>query len=227
MTDIDLLTAFTIGLIASVSSCMAVVGGLVLSMSTNFAKGGDSVRPQILFHLGRLASFFLLGGLVGIIGANFQLSSGGTFFIGIVVSLVMIILGLNLLDIFPWANKLQLKLPGSIREKINNFNYFNHTLTPLVVGILTFFLPCGFTQSMQIYSLSTGSFWTGSLTMLSFALGTLPVLALLSFSTSGIKNKTWSGIFFKTAGLVVIFFGIFNLINSLVIAGIIDPVFNF
>lgn len=63
--------------------------------------------------------------------------------------------------------------------------------------------------------------------MLAFALGTLPVLALLSFSSLGVQKRAQSGIFFKTAGLIVIFFAIFNLINTLVGAGIIDPVFNF
>ncbi len=47
-------TAFTIGIIASLSTCMAVVGGLVLSMSTTFAKTGDRVKPQMMFHVGRL-----------------------------------------------------------------------------------------------------------------------------------------------------------------------------
>src|SRR5258708_30526983 len=53
-------TAFVIGLIASVSTCMAVVGGLVLSMSANFAQEGDKIRPQILFPLRPLPSFFIL-----------------------------------------------------------------------------------------------------------------------------------------------------------------------
>ena len=139
-------TAFIIGAIASVSTCMAVVGGLVLSMSANFAKEGDKVRPQVLFHIGRLVSFFL---------------------------------------------------------------------------------PCGFTQSMQIYTLTTGNFLTGAMTMFVFALGTLPVLAILSFSSLSIHKKAQSGIFFKSAGLVVIFFGIFNLINSLVGIGFIPPIFSF
>jgi sulfite exporter TauE/SafE len=63
--------------------------------------------------------------------------------------------------------------------------------------------------------------------MFAFALGTLPVLALLSFSSLGIHKKAQSGIFFKTAGLIVIFFAIFNLINTLAGASIIDPVFSF
>ena len=40
-------TAFLIGIIASLSTCMAVVGGLVLSMSATFAREGDKVRPQV------------------------------------------------------------------------------------------------------------------------------------------------------------------------------------
>ena len=62
--------------------------------------------------------------------------------------------------------------------------------------------------------------------MLVFALGTLPVLALLSFSSLSIHRKAQSGIFFKTAGLVVIFFGLLNLISTLTAAGILPPLFN-
>jgi sulfite exporter TauE/SafE/copper chaperone CopZ len=220
-------TAFLVGLIASVSTCMAVVGGLVLSMSANFAKQGDSIRPQVLFHLGRLVSFFVLGGVIGKLGSAFQLGQNGTFILSTIVAVVLLILGINLLDVFPWAKKLQPALPSFIGKRVHGLKNVNHTLTPLLIGIATFFLPCGFTQSMQIYSLTTGSFWTGALIMLSFALGTLPVLSLLSFSSLGIQTKAQSGVFFKTAGLVVIFFGIFNLINALVGAGIIPPLFNF
>lgn len=220
-------TAFVIGLIASVSSCMAVVGGLVLSMSASFAKEGDKIRPQILFHVGRLVSFFVLGGIIGILGSTFSLGGTGTFLLSFLVAIILLILGINLLDIFPWAKKLQPALPAFLGHRVNGLKTINHTLTPLLVGIATFFLPCGFTQSMQLYALSTGSFASASIIMFSFALGTLPVLALLSFSSAGIHKKAQSGIFFKSAGLIVIFFGIFNLINSLVIAGIIYPLFNF
>lgn len=220
-------TAFLIGGIASVSTCMAVVGGLVLSMSANFAKEGDKVRPQLFFHVGRLVSFFVLGGVIGALGSAFQLGTTGTFVLSFVVAIILLILGLNLLDVFPWAKKLQPTLPSFIGRHINQLKGVNHTLTPLLLGAATFFLPCGFTQSMQIYTLTTGSFWTGALTMSAFALGTLPVLALLSFSSLSIHTKARSGVFFKTAGLVVIFFGIFNLHAALVAAGIINPIISF
>lgn len=220
-------TAFVIGMIASVSTCMAVVGGLVLSMSANFAKEGDSVRPQVLFHIGRLVAFFVLGGAIGLLGSAFQFSGTSTFVLSLVVGIVLLVLGINLLDIFPWARKLQPTIPASVGKHVHSLKSVNHTLTPILLGAATFVLPCGFTQSMQLYALSTGSFLTGAMTMTAFAVGTLPVLALLSFSSLGIRDKTQSGAFFKTAGLIVIFFGLFNVINSLVAAGIINPLFSF
>lgn len=220
-------TAFVIGIIASLSTCMAVVGGLLLSMSTTFAKEGDKIKPQLLFHGGRIVSFFVLGGVIGAIGSAFTLNTSATFILGLVIGLVMLILGINLLDVFPWAKKLQPSMPKFISKRVHGATKLNHTLTPLIVGVVTFFLPCGFTQSMQIYTLSTGSFLKGGLTMLAFALGTLPVLALISFSSFSIHKSSKAGIFFKTAGLIVILFAIFNLLNSLVVIGVLPPLFNF
>ena len=220
-------TAFLIGMIASVSTCMAVVGGLVLSMSANYAKEGDKIRPQLFFHIGRLVSFFVLGGVIGALGSVFQIGVTGTIILSFVVAFVLLILGINLLDVFPWAKKLQLTLPTFMGTRVQGLKQMNHTLTPVLIGVATFFLPCGFTQSMQIYTLTTGSFVTGALTMFVFALGTLPVLALLSFSSLTIHTKARSGVFFKTAGLVVVFFGLFNLHNALVIAGIIPSLISF
>lgn len=220
-------TAFVIGIIASLSTCMAVVGGLVLSMSATFAKDGDNVRPQIMFHIGRIVSFFILGGVIGAIGAVFTLNTAMTFILSLIIGIVMLILGINLLDTFHWAKRLQPSMPRFIAKHAHGISKINHTLTPLLIGIATFFLPCGFTQSMQLYTLTTGSFLQGGLTMLVFALGTLPVLALISFSSFSIRNSSKSGIFWKTAGLVVIMFALFNLINSLVVIGVIPPIFNF
>src|SRR3989344_1095864 len=220
-------TAFIIGMIASVSTCMAVVGGLVLSMSANFAKEGDKVKPQILFHVGRLVSFFVLGGVIGSLGAVFQLGVTGTLILSVIFALVLLVLGINLLDVFPWAKRLQPTMPKFISSHVHGLKNVNHTLTPILIGIATFFLPCGFTQSMQIYTLTTGSFVAGALIMSAFALGTLPVLALLSFGSVGIHKKAQSAIFFKTAGIVVVFFGLFNLLSALVGIGFIPPIFNF
>ncbi len=220
-------TAFVVGVVASLSTCMAVVGGLVLSMSATFAKEGDKVKPQLMFHAGRIISFFVLGGVIGALGSAFTLNAMATFILSALIGVVMLILGINLLDVFDFAKKFQPTMPKFIARHAHGVARFNHTFTPALVGVATFFLPCGFTQSMQLYTLSTGSFITGGLTMFAFALGTFPILALVSFSSFSIQNSTKAGVFFKSAGLIVIAFALFNIINSLAVIGVIPPVFNF
>ncbi len=220
-------TAFVVGIVASLSTCMAVVGGLVLSMSATFAKEGDRVKPQILFHLGRLLSFFVLGGVIGAIGSAFTLNASASLTLSIVIAIVMLILGINLLDVFHWSKRLQPSMPKFLARHAYGASKLNHTFTPFLVGVATFFLPCGFTQSMQIVTLGAGSFLAGAFTMGSFALGTLPVLSLVSFSSFSIQKSSYAGVFFKTAGLIVILFAFYNLMDALVVAGLIQPLFSF
>ncbi len=214
-------TAVLIGLIASVSTCLAVVGGLVLSLSANAAKNQTHWRSQAMFHVGRLGGFFVLGGAIGSAGKLFELGLVGSAVLGIAVGIVMLILGLNLLDTFPALKRLQPKLPSVFARHTVRASGSSHVLAPFLVGIGTFFLPCGFTQSMQVYTLTTGSFVTGGLTMLAFALGTFPVLALLSFGALEISNKPWKGVFFKAAGIVVVALALFNVWNSLHVLNIL------
>ena len=51
------ITSFIIGIIASLSSCLAIVGGLILSLSAKVTQdeGGKAAKkPIFLFHAGRL-----------------------------------------------------------------------------------------------------------------------------------------------------------------------------
>ncbi|MEI6296514.1 MAG: sulfite exporter TauE/SafE family protein [bacterium] len=223
--EMNFWSIFLIGIVASLSTCMAVVGGFLLSLSATFSQGGDKVMPQILFHLGRLISFFFLGGVIGQLGATFQISETMNFLMILSVGLVMFFMGVNLLGVFDFAKRFQISMPKLLSKKVLLVSDFNNRVTPFVVGVLTFFLPCGFTQSMQFYALSTGSFFSGALTMFMFALGTLPVLVLIGFSSYRIKSGKKQSIFFKTIGIIIITMSLFNIINSLVVIGLIPPVF--
>jgi sulfite exporter TauE/SafE/copper chaperone CopZ len=215
-------TSFIIGLIASVSSCLAVVGGLVLSLSAKISEDNVSdTRTFILFHTGRIVSFALLGGVLGLVGNAIGINFTFTAILGLLASLVMLMLGLNLVGVFA---KNKLTLPSGI---FNFFRKIEHkTFTPLLVGFGTFFLPCGFTQSMQIAALSSGSFISGTLIMFAFALGTLPMLALLSFGSASFAHSKHAPLFFKSAGVVVIGLGLFAFLAGLAGLGIIDPLFS-
>lgn len=219
-------TAFLVGIVASLSTCAAMVGGLVLSLSTTFARSGHKVKPQALFHAGRLTAFLILGGVIGLLGSAFRLQSTGAFVLDVIVALIMLAVGVSLLDVFGWANRFQPSMPAFVSKKALGTTNLSHTLAPALVGGATFFLPCGFTQSMQVYAVSTGSLVTGALTMFFFALGTLPVLALLSFTSFAIRARGQQGVFFKSVGLLVILFAAFNVANGLAAIGVIQPIFN-
>jgi sulfite exporter TauE/SafE/copper chaperone CopZ len=216
--------SFFFGLIASLSSCLAIVGGLVLSLSAKVEQDDSGAKTKklfILFHAGRLFGFGLLGGILGLIGR--ALGTDFLFFpiLGLLASTVMILLGLNLVGIF---KKSTLTLPSNI---FSFFRKIEHaTWAPILIGIGTFFLPCGFTQAMQVAALGSGSFTSGFLIMFAFALGTLPVLALLSFSSVSFAHSKYAPLFFKSAGIVVIGLGLFALLAGLAGLGIINPLFN-
>ncbi len=216
------ITSFIIGLIASVSSCLAIVGGLVLSLSAKISEDNISdTKTFLLFHIGRLVSFAVLGGVLGVVGNAIGINFTFTSILGIIASLVMLFLGLNLVGVFA---KNKIALPSGI------FNFFRRvehkTFAPLLVGFGTFFLPCGFTQSMQVTALGSGSFFSGFFIMFAFALGTLPMLLLLSFGSASFAHSRYAPLFFKSAGVVVIGLGLFALLAGLAGLGIINPLFN-
>ncbi|MBU1293164.1 sulfite exporter TauE/SafE family protein [Patescibacteria group bacterium] len=216
------ITSFIIGLIASVSSCLAIVGGLVLSLSAKISQDNVSdTKTFTLFHTGRIVSFAILGGVLGAIGGAIGINFTLTALLGILASVVMLLLGLNLVGVFA---KNKVSLPSNL---FNFFRRIEHkTLTPLILGFATFFLPCGFTQSMQVSALSSGSFVSGMLIMFAFALGTLPMLLLLSFGSASFAHSKYAPLFFKSAGVVVIGLGLFALLAGLAGLGIISPLFN-
>ncbi len=215
------VTSFIIGLVASVSSCLAIVGGLVLSLSAKISQENSSgTKTFALFHFGRIISFALLGGVLGVVGCAVGIIFTLSAILGLLASIVMLFLGLNLVGFFA---KNIIALPSGMFNFLKKVEH--KTFTPLILGFATFFLPCGFTQSMQVVALSSGSFVSGSLIMLAFALGTLPMLLLLSFGSASFAHSKYAPLFFKSAGVVVIGLGLFAFLAGLAGLGIINPLF--
>ncbi len=223
----SLTAVFLIGLTAGVSTCMALVGGLVLGAASRFsekhprATGFEKFKPHVFFNLGRIGSYFVLGGVIGYAGSVFQLSTSVLGILTVAVGMVMLLLGGQLIDIFPFLKKISFTLPKSISQALGIKDQaqaeYSHK-NSAIMGGLTFFLPCGFTQAMQLYAMSTGSPLQGALTMGVFAIGTAPGLLSVGGLTSVIKGA-WANMFFKVAGVVVIFLSIFNIQNGLNLIG--------
>lgn len=217
------VTSFLIGLVASVSSCLAVVGGLVLSLSAKVAQ--DEVHPArtfIAFHAARLVSFALLGGALGAVGGAIGVNFTFAALLGIFAAVVMIVLGLHLAGL---VKKNFFTLPPRFFESLRGLEH--QSIAPIVLGVATFFLPCGFTQSMQVAALGSGSFLSGLSIMFAFSLGTLPVLAFLSFGSASFARGKYAPIFFQSAGVVVLGLGLFTLLSGLASLGVIPPLVMF
>lgn len=216
--------SFLVGLVASVSSCLAVVGGVIIAFSEKYKAKGEkfyetAVRPNLLFHFGRLSTFFILGGFLGLIGGQISISGNFVAIFTIIIATVMGILGLNILGFLPSISNFGLKMPKNLTGKWGKLKESEHKLAPFILGGLTFFLPCGFTQSMQIFALTSGSFWVGGLSLFLFAFGTLPALLLLGITTSWTRSKKIA-VFRKVAGAIIIFFAIYTLQSGLALKGV-------
>ncbi len=210
LEEMNYLTAFIVGVIASFSTCLVVVGGFVLALSAEASTIGVRTRSIALFHLSRLASFTLLGGLLGLISKSIQLSATGAVVLQVIVALVLLLLGLNLLSVTTKA----IRFPARIKKAFDGSRFAVGTFAPIAFGAVTFFLPCGFTQSMQVYTLTTGSFVAGALTMLSFALGTLPVLLALSYGGYQLVQSKRKQFFYQAIGFIIIGFALFTLVSA-------------
>lgn len=227
----NLAVVFTIGITAGLSTCMALIGGLVLAISARYSeKHPDSsaiqkFRPHLYFNFGRIISYFVFGGIIGILGAIISPSGSFLGIITIVLGVVMLILGIKLLEISPRLGG-GIALPKKITEvlKINDKKEKEYShLNSFILGGLTFFLPCGFTQAMQIYAISTRSFISGALIMGIFALGTTPGLLGIGGLVAVIKKGFFSRFFFKTIGIIVIALAFYNISTGLNLTGFKSP----
>lgn len=222
------LPAFLVlGLVAGMSSCAALVGGLLLSMIKQWNElyiDADSKveksKPHIMFHVGRLISFTLFGGLLGLLGEVISLNNV-TFFavLTILISVVMLLLALQMLGV-ERAQRFKFTAPKSLTRFAANEENFQGKYMPFAIGALTFILPCGFTLIAQTIALTSGSFLHGAMIMLFFALGTLPTLLVISYSGLAFNSKPHlTAKFNLIAGLIIVFFVIYNINGQMNVLG--------
>ncbi|NTV66609.1 MAG: hypothetical protein HGB06_02800 [Chlorobaculum sp.] len=215
---------FLFGLIAGMSTCAALVGSLVLALSTQWLTRGDKpsfsekLRPQMLFNAGRIAAYALTGAMLGLLGESIRLSPDFTAAVVIAVSALMIVLAFQMLGFTP-LQRLRIALPKWLIDKAGNGVTRNGLIRPFPTGFMTILLPCGFTMAAEGAAILSGSLPEGMAIMSFFVLGTLPPLLIIGLSSSEFSSRpATSRIFMKTAGLLVIFFTIYNLNSQFGIA---------
>ncbi len=205
--------AFLIGLIASVSTCLAITGGIVIGFSKFLDTASSKIQHiqvQLGFQIGRMLGFFLWGGLLWLTGKLINISFSFTGILTFLMGILFIYMGLYIFGMFPSISRFGIHMPKSFVDKIESL--WTPRYAPLV-GALTFFLPCGFTQTLQLIAIASGSFLVWGLTMLAFSLGTFPVLFSV-WLWSSYFNERKTPIFNTIIAGILVIFWVLTLTNS-------------
>lgn len=177
------------GLIAGFSSCGALMSGIILS------------RPKetLKILLGRILGYSSLGIILGIVGQQFKVSGLVMNIFMVAVSIVMIVVALQMMGV-RWAYRLKIGLPKEVSQKILKKEM------AWGVGLLSVFLPCGFTILAESMAMLSGSAISGLVIMFSFVVGTsIPLFLIGKGGEKFIKDQ-------KAIGIIILFFVIYNLI---------------
>lgn len=215
---------FVIGLLTSLH-CVGMCGGICISQCVNQNDNNPTLskwsplRPSLLYNLGRVISYTVIGGIVGEIGKVVSFSGTMKGIVQILAGVFMVIMGINLLGVFPGLRKLNPRMPKIFANKL----YLDrNNKSPLYIGILNGFMPCGPLQAMQLYALSTGSPLKGALSMFLFSIGTVPLMFGIG-AISSFLNKKFTEKMMKVSAVLVIVMGLFMFNYGASLSGIVLP----
>jgi sulfite exporter TauE/SafE len=193
---------FVIGLLTSVH-CVAMCGGINLSQCVPKSEGENRasvLRPSVLYNLGRVISYTAVGFAVGALGSVITFTNTAQGVLKLVAGVFMVVMGVNMLGIFPWLRRFTPHMPKIFARGINQRK--SKSGSPLIVGMLNGLMPCGPLQAMQIYALSTGNPFAGALSMFLFSLGTTPLMFGLGALSSVLSKKFTHKVMTAGAALV-------------------------
>lgn len=166
---------FVTGLLTSIH-CISMCGAINLAASSSLTR---NFKKPILYNLGRLTSYTLLGGIIGLLGSIFKINVYVQGTIIIIAAIFMFLMALNMMGMINF--RLKIKVPKALNRLRSKGSF--------MIGLLNGLMPCGPLQSMQIYALSTGSFFYGALSMFLFCLGTIPLMLFIGMISNFLNNN--------------------------------------
>ena len=187
-----LLAAVSAGLLGS-PHCVGMCGGIVTAF-------GLSLRDQssrrkwlltLLYHLGRLLSYALLGLLAGMLGTALLAPLLHTPWPRLVVAAALLLIGLSMLGL-PLLNRLE-QLGAHLWQRMAPLRQrlFPLTSAPrvLAAGLLWGFLPCGLVYASLLTAAAAADPVHGAVLMLAFGLGTLPLLLVTGAASQTLAQR--------------------------------------
>lgn len=220
------------GLITSFH-CIAMCGGINLSQCLpknktrkNAGSGFQTFIPALAYNLGRVISYTVTGFILGFAGLLFGSSTNAGIpvlwqgILKIVAGIFMVIMGVNLLQLFPVLRKFHIRLPWSVQRKIHPKKA--EVRSSLVIGLLNGLMPCGPLQSMQMIALASGSPLLGALSMFLFSIGTVPLMLGFGAVISALGKQFTEKILYA-GGILVAVLGLAMLSQGGSLSGLLSP----
>jgi len=233
----QLVVAFITGITTGGLSCLAVQGGLLASSlayqieqdyvgqvaQSKKAKQKESIRtnsalPIALFLLAKLVAYTLLGALLGWVGSFLTLSPLTRAFLMVAIGIFMIGNALRMFNVHPIFRYFSIEPPKFITRYIRRTAKGTDTATPVFLGFLTVFIPCGVTQAMMATALGTGSIAMGAALMFAFTLGTSPVFFIVAYLTTELGARL-EKFFMRFVAVAILILGFVTLDSGLNLMG--------
>ncbi|MDO9215445.1 MAG: sulfite exporter TauE/SafE family protein [Methylococcales bacterium] len=206
--------AFLMGLFSSmhcIGMCGSIIGTLTLSLSPDIRNNKVLLLPYVLnYNLGRITSYTIAGGLVGIIGVLMIMPFGeihGHRILQLLSALVMMSAGLYIAGWFPRFAYIE-KMGVRFWKKIEPFGrklipVKTHTQAYLF-GMVWGWLPCGLVYSALTLAATAGDVAKSALLMLAFGAGTLPAVMGVGIMTNILTRLSRTQRFKQLIGLFMI-----------------------
>ncbi|MCL4270427.1 MAG: sulfite exporter TauE/SafE family protein [Anaerolineales bacterium] len=231
----QLMVAFVTGITTGGLSCLAVQGGLLASSlahqieqdyagqigqkkSKQPAPRTNSAFPISLFLVAKLVAYTLLGALLGWVGSYLTFSPMTRALLMIAIGIFMIGNALRMFNVHPIFRYFSIEPPKFITRYIRRTAKGTETFTPLFLGALTVFIPCGVTQAMMATALGTGSALMGAALMFAFTLGTSPVFFVVAYLATELGAKL-EKFFMRFVAVAVLILGFVTLDSGLNLMG--------
>lgn len=230
----QLVVAFITGVTTGGLSCLAVQGGLLASslarqIEQDFVEQAankkqkapvrtNSAFPIFLFLVAKLVAYTLLGALLGWLGSFLTLSPMTRAMLMIAIGIFMIGNALRMFNVHPIFRYFSIEPPKFITRYIRKTAKGTDTFTPLFLGALTVFIPCGVTQAMMATALGTGSALLGAALMFAFVLGTSPVFFIVAYLTTELGARL-EKFFMRFVATVLLILGLVTMNGGLNLVG--------
>ncbi|GAB3929921.1 sulfite exporter TauE/SafE family protein [Mucilaginibacter myungsuensis] len=175
--------AFFIGLFGSVH-CVGMCGPLAFAVPVSKRVWWYIVSDKILYNLGRVISYTLLGFLIGFVGRQLWIS-GMQQGVSLLSGLLIIFAGLS--RIFKFKLSRSNRSMYDILPINKALNYvLKHRAGHLIIGIINGFLPCGFVYIALVGAINTNAPIAAAEYMFWFGLGTFPLMLIATVSAASL-----------------------------------------